>query len=143
MMLFANGLNWTIGGIFMRVTGVMVKIPIQILLPVVLLVTLTAIYAQKTDMVAVYMTVFFGLIGYLMRKLEISVLPFVIAYILANNLEEALRRAFAASGADPWFMLKSPIAMALLALAVLVIFFFSRRPKNPLPEKQFVDSLSA
>ena len=123
-MVFANALNWTVGGVFMRATGIMVRIPKQVLLPVVLLLTLTSIYVQTTNMVALYMAVFFGFIGYLMRRLDISVLPFVIAFILANNLEEALRRAFTATGSDPWFFFKSPISLVFLLLAVLVVVYF-------------------
>ena len=128
-MIFANILNWTIGGVFMRSMGVMVRIPKQRLLPIVLLLTLTAIYVQQTNMFAIYITIFFGLIGYIMRKLDFSVLPFVIAFILANNLEEAMRQAFAATGSNPWFLFASPISIAFIALAVFVTVFFARNQK--------------
>ncbi len=52
-MIFANFLNWTIGGVFMRSMGIMVKVPKQRLLPIVLLLTLTAIYVQQTNMFAI------------------------------------------------------------------------------------------
>lgn len=128
-MIFANALNWTIGGVFMRFTGIMVRVPKQRLLPIVLLLTLTAIYVQQTSMFAVYVTLGFGFLGYLMRKLDISVLPFVIAFILANNLEESMRQAFSATGSDPWFLFASPISIAFIALAVFVTLFFARNQK--------------
>ena len=130
MMVFANILNWTFGGIFMRWMGIMIKIPKQKLLPIVLLLTLTAIYAQQTNMFAVYVTLFFGLLGYLMRKFSMSPLPFVIAYILANNLEETMRQAFAVTGSDPWFLFASPVSISFIVLAILVIFFFVRNQKD-------------
>jgi len=130
MMIFANILNWTFGGIFMRWMGIMVKIPKQKLLPIVLLLTLTAIYAQQTNMFAVYVTLFFGLLGYLMRKFNMSPLPFVIAYILANNLEETMRQAFAVTGSDPWFLFVSPVSISFISLAVLVVLFFVRNQKD-------------
>jgi len=81
----------------------------------------------------VYFAIFFGGLGYLMRKLEISILPFVIAFILTGNLEATLRQAFSADGSDPWFLLKSPISIVFLGLAVAVVVFFSRKPsaQNP------------
>ena len=97
----------------------------QRLLPIVLLLTLTAIYAQRPEMLSVCITLFFGFIGYLMRKFDFSVLPFVIGFILANNLEEAVRQAFSATGADPRFLLSSPISICFMVLAVLVIVFFA------------------
>ena len=125
-MIFANFLNWTLGGVFMRSMGIMIHVPKQRLLPVVLLLTVTSIYVQQTSMFAIYVTVFFGMIGYFMRKLDLSVLPFVIAFILANNLEEAMRQAFAVTGANPWFLFVSPVSMGFMGLAVFVILFFSR-----------------
>ena len=43
-----------------------------------------------------------------MRRVGMSPLPFVIAFILGENLEATARQAFAATGADPYFLLKSP-----------------------------------
>ena len=130
MMIFANILNWTLGGLFMRWMGVMIKIPKQKLLPIVLLLTLTAIYVQQTNMFAVYVTLFFGLLGYLMRKFSMSPLPFVIAYILANNLEETMRQAFAVTGSDPWFLFASPVSISFIVIAVLVVSFFVRNQRD-------------
>jgi putative tricarboxylic transport membrane protein len=131
-MVLANFFNWTIGGLFMRATGVMVYIPKAYLLPCVLLLTLTSIYVQDTAMASLYIAIAFGVLGYLMRKLNMSVLPFVIAFILANNLETTLRQAFSASGSDPWFFFRSPIAMVFFAMIALIIFYFGarRRPEN-------------
>ncbi|MBO32981.1 MAG: hypothetical protein CMM74_08400, partial [Rhodospirillaceae bacterium] len=78
---------------------------------------------------AIYVTLFFGLLGYIMRKLDISVLPFVIAYILMGNLEEVMRQAFAATGADPWFLFSSWISVSFIVLAVAVVVFFARGRK--------------
>lgn len=120
-MFLANGLNWTIGGAFMRVVGVMARVPKPILLPIVLLMTLTAIYVQETRISAIWIAVGFGILGYIMRRVGMSPLPFVIAFILAGNLEETARQAFSATGADPLFLLKSPIALIFILAAVLVV----------------------
>ena len=46
LMVLANIFNWTVGGAFLRSLGVLVRVPKSIMLPVVLLITLTAVYAQ-------------------------------------------------------------------------------------------------
>ena len=68
-------------------------------------------------MLSVYVAVGFGVIGYFMRRLGVSVLPFVIAYILADDFERLIRQAFSVSGADPLFLFKSPLALVFLVLA--------------------------
>jgi putative tricarboxylic transport membrane protein len=127
-MFVTNGLNWTIGGVFMRVVGVMAKIPKDLLLPVVLLLTLTAIYVGETSMASMWIAVGFGLLGYTMRRVGMSPLPFVIAFILGGNLEETARQAFSATGGDPFFLFTHPIAAVFIALSVAVVVFNLRKP---------------
>lgn len=127
-MFVANGLNWTLGGLFMRSMGVMTRVPKHILLPIVLLLTLTAIYVQEPRMEAILFALGFGFLGFFMRKCGISPLPFVIAYILGSTLEQTARQAFAATGGDPFFLFSSPIAAIFMLGAVSVIVFTARKP---------------
>lgn len=129
-MMLANAFNWTIGGAFMRVAGVMVRVPKHILLPIVLMLTLTAIYVQEARMSAIWIAIGFGMLGYLMRRLDISPLPFVIAFILGGKLEDTARQAFAATGGDAWFLFTHPIAAIFLAMAVGFVALSLRRPKQ-------------
>lgn len=129
-MMIANLINWTIGGAFMRVVSVMIRVPKHILLPIVLMLTLTAIYVQETRLSAVWFAIGFGVLGYLMRRLHISPLPFVIAFILGGSLEETARQAFAATGGDPWFLFTNPLAAVFMALAGMVILYSLRHPQE-------------
>lgn len=128
-MAVANILNWSVGGAFMRAVGAMAKIPRHLLMPIVLLLTLTAIYAQETNLAAVWFLLGFGALGWLMRKCKVSVLPFVIAFILGGSLEQTARQAFAATGGDPLFLFKSPTAAAFIVLALFVVAYSVRRPR--------------
>ena len=126
-MFITNGLNWTIGGVFMRAVGVMARVPKEVLLPVVLLLTLTAIYVQETSMGSMWIAVGFGILGYLMRRVGMSPLPFVIAFILGGKLEETARQAFAATGGDSFFLFTNPIAAVFMLMSLAVIIFNLRK----------------
>ena len=130
MMMIANLMNWTIGGVFMRFMGIMARIPKHKLLPIILLLTLTAIYIQETEMSAIWFTVGFGILGYFMRRLAISPLPFVIAFILGGRLEETARGAFSATGGDPWFLFSSFTSIVFLVLSVAVVVVLSMKGKR-------------
>lgn len=130
LMVFANIFNWTVGGVVMRSLGVLARVPKSIMLPVVMLITLTAVYAQDGGFVAIWVVMIFGLIGYVLRRLDISILPFVIGFLLSPRLEELIRGGYSASGGDPWFLLKSPIALLFLVAAVFIIYFATRRAKT-------------
>jgi len=72
------------------------------------------------------------LLGYLMRRLGMSPLPFIIAFILGGKLEDTARQAFAATGGDAWFLFTHPIAAIFLALSVGFVALALRRPtKEP------------
>ncbi|MEL7345880.1 MAG: tripartite tricarboxylate transporter permease [Pseudomonadota bacterium] len=132
-MTLANIFNWTIGGVFMRSMGFMIRVPKQLLLPGVLLLTLSAIYVQETRIEAIWFTLGFGVLGYVMRLYAISPLPFVVAFILGRSLEETARQAFAATGNDPFFLFNSPIAATFILLSVGVILLSGRKPKRSPP----------
>ncbi len=132
-MMVANIVNWTFGGLFMRSMGVMTRIPKHVLLPVVLLLTLTAIYVQEARMEAVWFALGFGFLGYFMRVLGMSPLPFVIAFILGGRLEESARQAFAATGGDYFFLFTHPVALVFMIMTLAVIAVSARRAKEGTP----------
>lgn len=130
MMVLGNIFNWTIGGWFMRWLGILAKIPRTVMLPVVLLVTLTAVYIQDGGFIAIFVVLFFGVLGYVLRKLDVSILPFVIGFILAPRLEELVRGGYSASGGDPFYLLKSPLSLAFLAMALFILLYAGRPSKS-------------
>lgn len=121
LMVAANLMNWITGAWFMRLLGGLIRIPKQVLLPIVLLLTITSVYVQSAKMSDVYVLLFFGAAGYLMRRTGVPILPFVIAYILTDPLETTIRAAFEASGSDPWFLFGGVIAPAFLACAAAIV----------------------
>lgn len=129
LMVLANAFNWTVGGVFLRSLGVLAREPRSIMMPVVLLVTLTAVYAQDGGFIAIWVVMIFGLIGYVGRRLDVSILAFVIGFLLSPRLEELIRGGYSASGGDPLFLLKSPLAVAFLIGAELILVFASRQAR--------------
>ena len=129
MMFVANGLNWLIGGRFMRSLAVLSRVPQRIVMPSVLLMTLTGIYVQEMRFSAMVVVVGFGFLGWGMRRVGISPLPFVVAFILAPRLEDTARQAFSATGGDAFFLFASPVAFALTVTAIVVpmVVYLRRR----------------
>lgn len=125
-MLLANLANWTVGGAFMRAMSVMARVPKQALMPCVLLFTFTGLYVGAGRIEAIYFALGFGILGYVFRRLGISPLPFVIAFILGERLEATARQAYAATGNDPWFLFTQPIAAAFMALSLGILLLSAR-----------------
>lgn len=110
-------LNLPLIGIWVRV----LKIPYGILFPLILLFCLVGAYANSNSLAEVNIMIFFGLVGYLMRKTGFEPAPMVMAYILCPFLEEAFRQSLIKSHGDFSIFFSRPISATILTLAFLFI----------------------
>jgi putative tricarboxylic transport membrane protein len=62
----------------------------------------------------------FGLLGYLMRKLDFPTAPLVLGLVLGDAMERALRQSLMMSQGDASILLR-PIPSVLLAIAALLL----------------------
>jgi putative tricarboxylic transport membrane protein len=65
-----------------------------------------------------------------LRRLDISILPFVIGFLLSPRLEELIRGGYSASGGDALFLIKSPIALTFLVMAGLILFYANPKKRS-------------
>jgi len=86
-------------------------------------------YASQNDVFAIWTTVFFGITGYLLNKIEIHPAPIVLALVLGYLTESNLRRALLSSNGDLMMVFSHPIALVCLAAAIVTVALpFFRRP---------------
>jgi putative tricarboxylic transport membrane protein len=97
-------------------------IPKSIVAVMVAAICLLGTYAEGGDIFAVYTAVFFGVVGYLLRKAGIGPTPIVLALVLGYMMESNFRRAMLQSAGDPVVFVSSPIAAVCLVLALLMLF---------------------
>jgi len=110
-------LNLPLIGIWVKV----LKIPYGILFPLILLFCFVGAYANNNSLVELNVMVFFGLVGYIMKKTGFEPAPLVMAYILCPFLEEAFRQSLVKSHGDFSIFFKRPISATILGLAFLFI----------------------
>jgi putative tricarboxylic transport membrane protein len=63
----------------------------------------------------------FGALGYLMRKFHYEPAPLVLAFVLGEKMEEAVRQSLIFSRGDFSIFLERPIAVALFSLSLLML----------------------
>lgn len=110
-------LNLPMIGIWVKV----LKIPYGILFPLIFLFCFVGAYANNNSLVELNVMIFFGLIGYLMKKTGFEPAPLVMAYILCPFLEEAFRQSLIKSHGDFSIFFRRPISATVLGLACLFI----------------------
>jgi putative tricarboxylic transport membrane protein len=66
-----------------------------------------------------------GIAGYVLRKLDFPTAPIILGFVLAELMEQNLRRALSISDGDPSILFASPLSMVLwiMAGAVLLVPF--------------------
>ncbi|HEY8368897.1 MAG TPA: tripartite tricarboxylate transporter permease [Thermodesulfobacteriota bacterium] len=98
-----------------------IDVPQRILLPLVIGLSFIGVYSINSSVVDLALMAVFGVVGYLMRKLEVPAAPLVMGLVLGKMLEESMRQALAISGGSYAIFVERPIAVALLVAAVLVV----------------------
>ncbi|MGB7286146.1 MAG: tripartite tricarboxylate transporter permease [Salaquimonas sp.] len=94
-------------------------VPPWILLPGVTMVSFVGIYSLSGSYFDLLLMVAFGLLGYVLRKLDIPTVPVILGILLGGNMENALRRGMTLSDGEWTFLFSSPIAIGLWIAAVL------------------------
>ena len=63
----------------------------------------------------------FGLLGYLMRKLDYPAAPLILGLVLGDRMERALRQSLMMSQGDLSILVSRPISATMLVLAVVIL----------------------
>ena len=120
--LLANILMGFIGYVISRQAVKLSKVPMTILAPIIVALSIVGSFAIQNSMFDVYVMAAFGLLAYFMRKSGFGTAPTILGVILANLLEANFRRALVLSkGSIVTYFFSRPIAI-VLALLVIVSF---------------------
>ncbi|MBI2161307.1 MAG: tripartite tricarboxylate transporter permease [Candidatus Rokubacteria bacterium] len=98
------------------------RVPAPILTPLIILLSAIGAYAVKNTTLDVWLLLVFGALGYIFKKLNYPLAPFVVALVLGDMTEEALRQSLIMSGGSLTIFFTRPIAAIGVAIA-LVLFF--------------------
>jgi len=80
-------------------------------------------YAPNQSMHDVWLMLLFGIVGYLLRKLNYPVAPAVLAIVLGPLAEPALRQSLLASQGEFTIFFTRPISAICMAAAVALIVY--------------------
>lgn len=118
-LFFANlvllALNLPLVGIFVRILAV----PPRHLMPLVAMVAFVGIHAISNNPFDLQLTVAFGVLGFVLRRLEVPLVPVILGLLLGNEMEDNLRRALLIANGDWTVLWQSPLAISLWTFAAL------------------------
>ena len=119
------------GFLLIRHFVTLMRTPSHILLVIIALLCVVGAFAIRNNVTDVYIMVAFGVIGYIMNKLEIPVAPLAFGLILGPILEENLRRSLIISDGSWMVFIGRPIALTMLLLSLgALIYPFLRESRQ-------------
>jgi TctA family transporter len=99
----------------------LLEVPYRHMYPSILIFCAIGVYSLNNNVFDVYLTVLFGLFGYLCSKLKMEPAPLLIGFVLGPMMEEHLRRAMLLSRGDPMVFVERPISATLLAIGFIAL----------------------
>ena len=122
-------INLPMVGVFAR----LLTIPQHYLTPLIAILSFVGIYSIVGNPFDLFLIIALGVLGWVLRKLDFSLAPVILGFVLGSLFENNLRRALSISGGD-WKILLSTFESWLLyglAIAVVVVpAYLARRNKT-------------
>jgi putative tricarboxylic transport membrane protein len=111
-------MNIPLVAIFVRV----LLIPPRYLMPAVAMISFVGIYGISGSTFDLTVMVGFGVLGYVLRKLDVPLVPIILGVLLGNEMEKNLRRALTISDGDLSILWGSWLAIGLWTIAIVGFF---------------------
>jgi putative tricarboxylic transport membrane protein len=122
-------LNLPLVNIFVK----LLDLPAALLYSMILIFCIIGVYCIRFSEFDLLLMVFFGIVGYFMRKHDYPPAPLLLGLLLGDMMEQGLLRALTLSGGDWSVFVTRPISLGFLSITALsLVYSFVRyiRPKK-------------
>jgi putative tricarboxylic transport membrane protein len=97
------------------------RLPQYVLFPVIFGISLVGVYSVSGSLFDTSLLAVFGLLGYVMRRLDYPSAPLILGLVLGDALERALRQSLMMSQGDLSILVSRPISATMLFLTALIL----------------------
>jgi putative tricarboxylic transport membrane protein len=108
-------MNIPMVSLFVRV----LLVPPKYLMPAVAMISFVGIYGISGSTFDLLVMVAFGALGWVLRKLDVPLVPVILGVLLGDQMEKNLRRAMTISDGDWTALFASPLSIGLWTFAVV------------------------
>jgi len=96
------------------------RTPYAIIAPIIIVFCFVGAYAIQNSMLDVWYTLIFGILGFILRRLEFPLAPLVVALVLGFPTEQALRQSLIMSDGAVGIFFQPGITLTLMCVAILL-----------------------
>ena len=97
------------------------EVPAKLLYPIVLILSIIGAYTVSNDLWDVGVMLVFGVVGYIMKKIDIPMAPIVLTYVLGAMMEKALLQSVKMNNGSLIGLVESPISLTMIVLTAIVL----------------------
>ena len=109
-----------------------------IIYPCVLMFCVVGVFALNSSLTDVWIMLFFGVLGYLLKKFKFPIAPLLIGFILSPLFEKNFRRALILSNGNWGVFFSSPLCWIFWAITALSVFYILRSKRK---DKNLTDGM--
>ncbi len=99
----------------------LINVPYGIMVPTIMVLCVIGSFAIRCSFFDIGELIVFGVVAFLMRKINMSAAPMVLGFILGPMIESNLRRGLVSSFGDVTPFFTRPISVTFLALTVFLL----------------------
>ena len=131
-MICASLLLLFIGFFGQKIFSLLSLVSLRLIIPSVIFFCAIGSYLQGGGIIGVWLILFFGIFGYILKKLQFDVTPLVMAFILAPSLEYAFGQTLSLGDDNVLMYLLSerPIAALIIVSTPVITWKLFQRSKK-------------
>jgi len=92
-----------------------------LLFPLIILFCLIGVYSLNNNVFEIFILILFGLFGYLLKKMDYSLAPFILAMVLGPMMETSLRQSLTIAQGDLLIFFRRPFSATLMVLVMVTL----------------------
>lgn len=112
---------WVAGMLLAKPMTKILKVPKIYLMPIVAALSIVGAYAINNRAFDIVICLIFGVLGYILDKMQYSPAPIVLGIILGNMIDENFRRALVVSDGSLSIFVTRPISLVFLVIIVVTV----------------------
>lgn len=123
IFIVANLLMFPLGALAIRIARVVLRIPRDLILPALLMLSITGAFAIDNDVFGIWIMLTLGAVAYLLEENGFPIAPMVLGIVLGEIVEQNFMQALVSTGGDVLGLFGRPVAAGLGAFTLLVWLF--------------------
>jgi putative tricarboxylic transport membrane protein len=123
MLVIADMSKLIFGFVLVRPLIRILLVPRERLMPIVFVLCVVGAFAITSRVFDIYVMLFFGVVGFVMRELKFNMAPLILGLVLGDLLEKNLTRGLVLSGGSLVPFFTRPVCAVLAAITILSVLW--------------------